>query len=116
VQGDTLRVFSQQTRHGAGIRRSHSTNLPSRVLRSLWREARQSGPAVIAPAIKGTLEGLRCPEVREVLRVRAVSSLFLEEVINSSRHKLQMLHLASRHRSSLAESSDSVSPEVIKSI
>jgi len=62
------------------------------------------------------LEFLRCAEVLEVLHVRSVSSLLFEEVINSSSHKLQMLHPAVRHRAGPAKSSDRVSAEVVEGV
>ena len=66
--------------------------------------------------IERPLELLRCAEVLEVLHVWSVSGLCLQEVINSSNHKLQVLHLALRHRAGLAQSPDGIGTEIIKGI
>jgi hypothetical protein len=47
--------------------------------------------AAIHPTVERSLKLLRCTEVLKVLRVRAISGLLLEEIINSPGHQLQML-------------------------
>ena len=66
--------------------------------------------------VEGSLELLGCPEVLKVLRIRAVSGLFLEEIIDPPGQQLQMLDSAVRHGSGLTQSSDSVNPEVVESV
>jgi len=107
-------VFSQETDDGADVNGSHSTSLPfsarphrSKRSFSVW--------AVIA-AIERCLKFLRCPEVLKVLRVRAISGLLLEEVVNSPSNQLQMLHSAARQRSGFAKSPDGVGAEVIEGV
>jgi hypothetical protein len=82
----------------------HSRRLPSRALRPRRIKATLNSRAVIPPTVERSLKLLRCPEVLKVVRVRAISGLFLEEIINSPGHQLQILHLALRHRSRLAKS------------
>jgi hypothetical protein len=60
--------------------------------------------------IERGLEFLRRPEVLKVPRVRAISGLFLEEIVNPIGHELQMLHPALRHRSGFAKSPHSRKP------
>jgi hypothetical protein len=63
-----------------------------------------------------SLKLLRCTEVLKVLRVRAISGLLLEEIVNSPRHQLQMLHPATRHRPGFAKSPDGIGAEIVKCV
>jgi hypothetical protein len=91
-------------------------SLPPRVLRSRRSGTTSSGRANVALKVERSLEPLRGPEVLEVLRVRALGSLLLEEIVDSPRHELQMPHPASRHRTGLAKSSDRIGTKVIERI
>src|SRR3954451_22920740 len=51
-----------------------------------------------------------------MMQVRAVRGLLRQEVIYPPYNHLQMLHFSKRHRSSLAEGSDSMCPEIVESI
>lgn len=105
AQGAALRIFSKEARHGAGVEGWHSMSLPPHVLRSRWSDTTSSGRSGVGVPIERPLELLRCAEVLEVLHVRSVSGFFLEEIVNSPGHQLQMLHLAPRHRAGPAKSS-----------
>src|SRR3954453_773162 len=111
-----LRVFSQETCYTASVEDRHSTSLRSHNLRPRRRNAALIRRPVIGRTLKGSLELLRYPEVLEMLRVRTVGGLFLQEIVNPPRSELQMLDPALRHRSGLAKSPDSVGAEVVKSV
>jgi hypothetical protein len=115
TQGRALCVFSQETCDRASVEGRHLASLPFRARRRRSK-ATLRGWAVIGPTIERCLKFLRCPEVVKVLCVRSVSGPFFEEIINSARHQLQMLHPAPRHRSGFAKSPDGVGAEVIKSV
>ncbi|KRQ12634.1 hypothetical protein AOQ71_15920 [Bradyrhizobium manausense] len=80
------------------------------------RRSRATAGAVTWLAIERGLELLSCAKVLKVLDIGAVGSLLLEEIVDSAGHQLQMLHLAPRHRSRFAESSDGVGAEVIECV
>lgn len=90
--------------------------LPPLVHRFRRHNATSSVLADVGLTIERPLELLRCLEVLKVLRVRGVSSLFLQEIIDAARHQLQMLQPAPRHRSGLAKSPDRVGTEIIKCV
>jgi hypothetical protein len=116
TQRGSLRVLSQEPCYGASVEGRHSTSLLSSVLRPRRVKATLNSRTDIRPTVERSLKLLRCAEVLEVLRVRAISGFFLEQIIDAAGHQLQMLHPAMRHRSRLAKSSDGVGPEVVKCV
>src|SRR4029079_5533173 len=112
----SLRVLPQEPCHGASVEGRHSTSLLSSVLRRRRVKATLNSRTDIRSTFERSLKLLRCPEVLEVLRVRAIGGFFLEQIIDAASHQLQLLRPAMRHRSRLAKSSDSVGPEVVKCV
>ena len=102
AQGGALRIFPQQICYTTGVEGRHSTSLPSRVLRPRRTKASPNARAFVRRTVERPLQPLRCPEVFKVLRIRAVSGLFLEKIIDPPGQQLQMLHPAVRHGSGLA--------------
>jgi hypothetical protein len=116
AQGAALRIFSKEACYGAGVEGWHSMSLPSRVLRRRRTKATPSARSFAGRAVERLLKLLGCPEILKVLRIRAVSGLFLEKIIDPPGQQPQMLHPAVRHGSGLTQSADSVSPEVVESV
>lgn len=53
-------------------------------------------PRALRPGVERSLK-LLLPGSPEVLRVRAISGFFLEQIIDAAGYQLQMLHPAMRH-------------------
>jgi len=81
----SLRVLSQETCYGASVEGGHSTSLPSGVLARRVK-ATLNSRTDSRPTVDRSLKLLRCPEVLKVLRVRAISSFFLEQIIDAAGH------------------------------
>ncbi len=78
AQRGSLRVLSQETCNGASVEGRHSMSLPPGVLRPLRVKATSNGRTDIWRTVDRSLKLLRCPEVLEMLRVRAIGGFFLE--------------------------------------